>query len=105
MKIYNTLTHQSEEFEPQNPPVVTMYACGPTVYNFMHIGNLRTFVFSDILLRVLKYNNLQVEAAENITDIDDKIIKKAKDEAKTIGEITQEYTKYFLEDIEKLNIY
>jgi cysteinyl-tRNA synthetase len=104
LKIYNTLSHQIEEFEPINPPRVSLYTCGPTVYNFMHIGNLRTFVFSDILFRVLKYNNLQVEAAENITDIDDKIIKKAKEEGKTISEITEEYTKYFLEDIEKLNI-
>ena len=104
MKIYNTLSHKIEEFEPQSPPSVTMYTCGPTVYNFMHIGNLRTFVFSDILFRTLKYNEFKVEAAENITDIDDKIIKKAKEEGKEIGEITKEYTKYFLEDIKKLNI-
>jgi cysteinyl-tRNA synthetase len=71
----------------------------------MHIGNLRTFVFSDILLRTLKYNDFQVEAAENITDIDDKIIKKATEEGKEISEITEEYTKYFLEDIKKLNIF
>jgi cysteinyl-tRNA synthetase len=105
MKIYNTLSHQVEEFKPLNPPTVTIYTCGPTVYNFMHIGNLRTFVFSDILFRVLKYNDFQVDAVENITDIDDKIIKKAKEEEKTIGEITAEYTKYFLEDIKKLNIH
>jgi cysteinyl-tRNA synthetase len=104
MKIYNTLTHQIEEFEPQNPPRVSMYTCGPTVYNFMHIGNLRTFVFSDILFRTLQYNGFKVEAVQNITDIDDKIIKKAKEENKTIGEITKECTKYFLEDIKKLNI-
>ncbi len=104
LKIYNTLSHQVEEFKPQNTPKVTMYTCGPTVYNHMHIGNLRTFVFSDILLRTLKYNNFNVEAVQNITDIDDKIIKKAKDEGKEIGEITREYTKYFLEDVKKLNI-
>src|ERR1035437_4116770 len=103
MRSHNTLTHQLEEFKPQNPPTVTMYTCGPTVYNFMHIGNLRTFVFSDILLRVLKYNGFKVEAAQNITDIDDKIIKKAKEENKNIADITKEYTKYFLEDIGKLN--
>jgi cysteinyl-tRNA synthetase len=104
MKIYNTLSHQLEEFKPQKPPIVTLYTCGPTVYNFMHIGNLRTFVFSDILFRTLTYNGFEVEAAENITDIDDKIIKKAKEEGKKIGEITKEYTKYFLEDIRKLSI-
>jgi cysteinyl-tRNA synthetase len=105
LKLFNTLSHQVEEFKPLNPPTVTMYTCGPTVYNFMHIGNLRTFVFSDILFRVLKFNDFQVEAAQNITDIDDKIIKKANDEAKEIGEITREYTKYFLEDVRKLNIH
>ena len=104
MKLYNTLSHQVEDFKPLNRPKVTMYTCGPTVYNFMHIGNLRTFVFSDLLFRTLKYNEFQVEATENITDIDDKIIKKAKAEGKEIGEITKEYIKYFLEDIEKLNI-
>ncbi len=104
LKLYNTLTHQIDEFKPQNSAVATMYSCGPTVYNFMHIGNLRTFVFSDILLRVLKYNGFNVEMVQNITDIDDKIIKKAKEEGKTIGEITKEYTKYFLEDVKKLNI-
>jgi cysteinyl-tRNA synthetase len=104
LRLHNTLTKKIEDFEPINPPRVSLYTCGPTVYNFMHIGNLRTFVFSDILFRVLKFNDFRVEAAENITDIDDKIIKKAKDEAKNIGEITKEYTKYFLEDIEKLNI-
>ena len=104
MKIYNTLSHQVEEFKPLNPSKVTMYTCGPTVYNFMHIGNLRTFIFSDILFRTLKYNVFNVEAVQNITDIDDKIIKKAKDEGKEIGEITKEYTKYFLEDVKKLNI-
>ena len=104
LKLQNTLSHQIEEFNPLNPPVVTMYTCGPTVYNFMHIGNLRTFVFSDLLFRVLKFNDFQVEAVENITDIDDKIIKQAKEEGKEIGEITKEYTRYFLEDVKKLNI-
>ncbi len=104
LKIYNTLSHQVEEFKPLNPPLVTMYTCGPTVYNFMHIGNLRTFVFSDVLFRTLKFNDLQVKAVQNITDIDDKIIEKSKEEGKTINEITEEYTKYFLEDVKKLNI-
>ena len=104
MKIYNTLSRQLEEFEPINPPDVTMYTCGPTVYDHMHIGNLRTFIFSDLLQRVLKYNGFEVKTAENITDIDDKIIKRAKDEETTIDEIAKEYTDYFLEDIKKLNI-
>lgn len=105
LKIYNTLSHRVEDFEPIKPPRVSLYTCGPTVYNSMHIGNLRTFVFSDILFRVLKFNNFEVEAVQNVTDIDDKIIKKAKEEGKEIGEIAIEYTKYFLEDIRKLNIH
>lgn len=103
MKIYNTLTHKEEELVPQKE-TVTMYTCGPTVYDHMHIGNLRTFVFSDILLRTLSYNGYKVEAVQNITDIDDKIIKRANENNKTIKEVSEEYTKYFLEDIEKLNI-
>jgi cysteinyl-tRNA synthetase len=71
----------------------------------MHIGNLRTFVFSDILLRTLRFNNFQLNAVQNITDIDDKIIKKAKEEGRSIGEISREYTKYFFEDVKKLNIF
>ncbi|MCL4353311.1 cysteine--tRNA ligase [Patescibacteria group bacterium] len=104
LKLYNTLSKQLEEFKPQKPSRVTMYTCGPTVYDHMHIGNLRTFVFSDILLRVLKYNGYKVEAAENITDIDDKIIKRAKEKNTTIDKVSKEYTKYFLSDITKLNI-
>ncbi len=104
LKLYNTLSKQLEEFKPQTPSRVTMYTCGPTVYDHMHIGNLRTFVFSDILLRVLKYDGYKVEAAENITDIDDKIIKRAKEKNTTIDKVSKEYTKYFLSDITKLNI-
>lgn len=104
MKLYNTLSHTVEQFEPMNGNEVTMYTCGPTVYNFMHIGNLRTFVFSDILQRTLKFNNYKVKSAQNITDIDDKIINKAAEKNKTIEAIGSEYTKYFLEDVKKLNI-
>jgi cysteinyl-tRNA synthetase len=103
MKIFNTLTHTEENFVPQED-VVTMYTCGPTVYDHMHIGNLRTFVFSDTLFRALNYNGYKVDAAQNITDIDDKIIKRASEKNKTIKEVSEEYTKYFLEDIKKLNI-
>ena len=104
MKLYNTLNHLVEEFIPQAKDKVSIYACGPTVYDHMHIGNLRTFVFFDILLRVLKYNGFQTKSAQNITDIDDKIINRAKEKNKTISEISEEFTKYFLNDTEKLNI-
>ncbi len=104
LKIYNTLLHQVEEFRPQNDSKVLMYTCGPTVYDHMHIGNLRTFVFSDILVRSLKLNGFSVESVENITDIDDKIIKRAKEQEKSLNQISEEFTKYFLEDVQKLNI-
>lgn len=104
LKIYNTLTHQVEEFSPLNPPEVTMYTCGPTVYDYMHIGNLRTFVFSDVLRRVLQVNGFVVKAVENVTDIDDKIMGRAQERGISVKDLADEYTKYFLEDSEKLNI-
>lgn len=104
MKLYNTLSRRVEEFSPLTPPKVGMYTCGPTVYDYMHIGNLRTFIFSDILRRVLEANEYEVMSVQNITDIDDKIIKRAKEKGITIDELSKEYTKYFLEDIYRLNI-
>jgi len=104
LRLYNTLSKTIEDFKPLNPPHVSMYTCGPTVYDRAHIGNLRAFIFFDITARILKYNGFDVKRVENITDIDDKIIKKAKEKGTTIGQISEEYTKYFLEDIKKLNI-
>lgn len=110
MKIYNTLTRKVEEFEPINPSSprsagqVGMYTCGPTVYDFMHIGNLRTFVLSDLLLRTLKFNNYKVNAIQNITDIDDKIIKRAQEQKTTIEVIANEFTEVFIADVRALNI-
>lgn len=104
LKIYNTLTRKIEEFEPLNPPHVGMYTCGPTVYDSMHIGNLRSFVFADILGRVLSYNDYQVKAVMNITDIDDKIINRAKEKGTSIEILAEEYTRYFLDDVHKLNV-
>lgn len=104
LKLYNSLTRKIEEFIPISQDYVGMYTCGPTVYDAMHIGNLRTFVLSDILNRVLTYNGYKVKSVENITDIDDKIIKRAKEKNITPEELTREYTKYFLLDTESLNI-
>lgn len=104
MRIYNSLSKKIEEFKPINPKEVKMYTCGPTVYDYMHIGNIRTFLLSDTLIRVLSYNNFQVKAVENITDIDDKIIKKAKENNISIEKISQKYTSAFLKDLEELNI-
>ena len=104
IKLYNTLTKKVEEFNPISPPKVSMYTCGPTVYDYMHIGNLRTFLLSDILFRALKMNGYDVFSVQNITDIDDKIVKRAKVENKTISEISLRFTKLFLQDVHKLNI-
>ncbi len=114
LKIYNTLTRKKEEFKPLNKKIVGLYTCGPTVYNFAHIGNLRTYIFEDILKRVLLYNKYKVKHVMNITDVghltsdsdtgEDKIEKGAKREGKTVWEIAEFYTKSFLQDINKLNI-
>jgi len=104
MKIYNTLSRTVEEFTPIHPPKVGMYTCGPTVYDHMHVGNLRTFVLSDVLKRVLEDNKYSVTAVQNITDIDDKIIKRAKDQNTSIEEIAQKFTDFFIKDAEALHI-
>jgi len=114
MKLYNTLTRKKEEFKPIKPKEVGMYCCGPTVYNYAHLGNLRSFVFEDILKRALVYNNYKVNHIMNITDVghltsdadegEDKMLKGAKREKKTVWQIADFYTKAFFEDIKKLNI-
>lgn len=104
LKLFNTLSRKIEEFKPISPPKVGMYTCGPTVYDYMHIGNLRTFILADILYRVLKANEYEVKHVQNITDIDDKIIVRAKERNISIKELADEFTKYFLEDIKNLNI-
>ena len=104
MKFFNSLSRKVEEFKPLKEPHVGMYTCGPTVYDFMHIGNLRTFIMSDLLLRTLKFNGFKVKSVQNITDIDDKIIKRAKERGEDVPEVAREFTKYFIEDVAKLNI-
>lgn len=104
LKIYNTLSRKVEEFKPLNPPNVGMYTCGPTVYDRMHIGNLRTFTLSDTLYRTLTYNGYKVKSIQNITDIDDKIIKRVKETSKEVADIAREFTQYFINDVNRLNI-
>ena len=98
LQIYNSLTRKKEEFKPINSPSVGMYTCGPTVYDFMHIGNLRTFLLSDILYRTLVASGYKVKLVMNITDIEDKIIKRAKERNITPSELTSKYTKAFKEN-------
>lgn len=104
MKIYNTLTKKKEEFIPNTPKQVKMYACGPTVYNYFHIGNARPFVFFDVVRRYFEYKGFAVTYVQNITDIDDKIINKAIEDNSTFQEIAKKYITAFKEDTEKLGI-
>ena len=104
LKLYNTLTRKKEVFKPIKKGQVKMYSCGPTVYNYPHIGNYRAYITSDILKRVLKYNNFKVKQVMNITDVDDKTIKDSQKEGISLKEFTEKYTKIFLEEIESLNL-
>ncbi|MEK6897982.1 MAG: class I tRNA ligase family protein, partial [Nanoarchaeota archaeon] len=114
LKLYNTLTRKKETFKPINKNFVGIYSCGPTVYWYQHIGNLRTYIFSDILKRVLIYNNYKVKHVINVTDVghltsdadegEDKMEKAAKKENKSAGEIADFYFNIFKKDFENLNI-
>jgi cysteinyl-tRNA synthetase len=104
LRFYNTLTQKVEEFTPMDGKTVRMYTCGPTVYNFAHIGNLRTFTFEDLLRRWLRARGYQLDHVMNITDVEDKIIRKAGEEHKTIQEYTEQYTQAFLEDTATLRL-
>lgn len=104
MKIFNTLTRRKEEFVPLEPGKVKMYACGPTVYNFIHIGNARPICVFDTLRRYLEYRGYQVSFAQNFTDIDDKLINKANEEGSTVKEIADRYIAEYLTDTKGLGI-
>ncbi len=104
LKLYNTLTRKKQIFKPINPPNVTMYSCGLTVYNYGHIGNYFAFVSSDILKRYLEYSGYKVKKIVNITDVDDKTIKGSIKENKPLKEYTEKYEKAFFEDEKTLNI-
>lgn len=103
MKIFNTLTRQKEEFVPQDPNEVKIYACGPTVYNYIHIGNARPLCVFDVLRRYLEYRGMKVKFVQNFTDIDDKIINRANEEGKTYKEISEKYINEFWIDAHGLN--
>jgi cysteinyl-tRNA synthetase len=104
LAFHNTLTRKIEPFVPHAPNVVKIYTCGPTVYDFAHIGNFRSYIIEDLLRRVLKFAGFQVIQVMNITDIDDKIIKASQKEGIALEEFTKRYSDAFFEDIEKLNI-
>ncbi len=104
LKFYNTLTRCKEDFKPLKENEVRMYSCGPTVYNYAHIGNFRCFAFVDILRRYLKYKGFKLKHVMNITDVDDKTIKGSRAEGKTLAEFTKFYTAEFIRDLKSLNI-
>ena len=104
MLIYNTFSRKKEVFEPLIPHSVTMYMCGPTVYNYFHIGNARSFIIADIVRRYLEYRDFAVKFVMNLTDVDDNIIKKSIEEKKSANEVSEFYSKAFFEDIKKLKI-
>lgn len=104
MKLYNTLSRRLEEFTPLNPPNVGLYTCGPTVYDFVHIGNLRAFMFDDLLRRYLEYKGYRVTHVMNITDVEDRIIKKVRESGKPLAEVTGLYADAFFRDLDALNI-
>ena len=114
MYLYNSATHKKEEFVPYDPKLVKMYTCGPTVYHFAHIGNLRSYIMEDVLEKYLRYAGYPVKRVMNITDVghltsdadegEDKMLKGARREHKTVMEIAKFYTDAFFEDCRKLNI-
>lgn len=104
LQFFNTLTRRKEEFVPINPPNVGMYTCGPTVYNYAHIGNFRAFVFEDLLRRYLEYKGYRVRHVMNITDVEDKIIRAVRETGRRREELTEFYTAEFLRDLDTLRI-
>lgn len=104
LALYNTLTRRVEPFEPLAPPTVTIYACGPTVWNYAHIGNFRTFLFTDFLRRYLKYRGLDVFLVMNLTDVDDRLIKAASEAGTTVRDYTARFIAAFFEDRDYLRI-
>ncbi len=104
MKIYNTLTRKKEEFVPIEPGSVKIYVCGPTVYNYIHVGNARPFVVFDTLKRYLQYQGYHVKYVQNFTDIDDKLITQSIEEGVSVKELAEKYIQEYLTDAEGLNI-
>ncbi|CAM2779251.1 cysteine--tRNA ligase [Fructilactobacillus fructivorans] len=104
LKVYNSLTNEKEKFEPITPGVVNMYVCGPTVYNYIHIGNARSVVAFDTIRRYLEYCGYQVNYVSNFTDVDDKMINEAKKEGTTVPKLADKYINAYMEDTKALNV-
>lgn len=104
LTIYNTLTRKQEEFKPQTPGVVNMYVCGPTVYNYIHIGNARSAIAFDTVRRYLEFKGYKVNYVSNFTDVDDKMIKAAHEQGITVPQLADKYIQAFMEDTKAINI-
>ena len=104
MKIYNTMTRRKEELVPVHEGEVRIYACGPTVYNFFHIGNARPFIIFDTLRRFLRHQGYKVTFVQNFTDIDDKLINRAKEENTTVAELADRYIAEYFKDAQALGV-
>ncbi len=104
MRVYNTLTRSKEEFVPREEGKVSLYVCGPTVYNYIHIGNARTFLSFDVIRRYLVWKGFDVTFVQNVTDVDDKIINRANEEGRPAAEVAKEYTEAFISGMRRLGV-
>ncbi|HCX40451.1 MAG TPA: cysteine--tRNA ligase, partial [Lactobacillus acetotolerans] len=104
MKIYNTLTRKKEKFKAIHPGQITMYVCGPTVYNYIHIGNARSVIAFDTIRRYFEYKGYKVKYVSNFTDVDDKMINEARTEGTTVPKLADRFIKAYLEDTNALNV-
>ena len=104
LKIFNTLTRKKEEFKPIKDGFVGMYTCGPTTYNFAHVGNFRAYIFEDQLRRYLKYKGYEIKQIMNLTDVDDKTIRDSQKEGIPLDIFTKRFKDAFFQDMETLNI-
>ncbi len=104
MRVYNTLTRSKEDFVPREPGKVSMYVCGPTVYNHIHIGNARTFLSFDVIRRYLEWKGFNVRYIQNVTDVDDKIINRANEEGRPAAEVAADYTVAFIDAMRRLGV-
>ena len=104
LKLYNTLGRKKQVFKPLKKGSVGMYVCGPTIYDYVHIGNLRAYLFGDILKRYLKFSGFKVKEVMNLTDVDDKTIRDSQKKGEKLRDFTKKYEKYFVEDIKSMNL-
>ena len=104
LSLYNSLSQKKEPFKPLKQDEVKVYYCGPTPYNYAHIGNLRNYLMDDFIVRILRFLGYRVKTTMNITDIDDKTIRDSQKQGKTLKDLTEYYTKAFLEDCARLHI-